>query len=285
MIDNDKLNISDLISIIIPCYNDAEFVEQAVNSALNQTYQHKEVIVVDDGSNAITKEILKRLDSTRVKLITQENSGQSKARNVGIDKANGDYILVLDSDDYFEPTFCDKALGIFKSSGEEIKIVSCYANLLLDDGKKLEYKPQGGTIQDFLFFNQVLGTSMFKREDWRNCGGYDESMRNGFEDWEFFIRILKNGGKALVIQELLYNYRKRSDSTTQIANGKKYELIKYIFLKHRELYINNFESTISHLLCVAERERKEKIKNTNRLEFKIGQIVLKPIRWVKLFLE
>lgn len=280
---SDQLNTSELISIVIPCYNDAGFIEQAVNSALNQTYKYKEVIVVDDGSNAITKEILKRLDSTKVKLITQENSGQGRARNVGIDKANGDYILVLDSDDYFEPTFCQKAFEIFKSSGNEIKIVSCYANLILDNGKRLKYKPKGGTIQDFLFFNQVLGTSMFKREDWRNSGGYDESMRNGFEDWEFFIRLLKDGGKAIVIQETLYNYRKRLDSTTQKANEKKYELTKYIILKHRELYINNFELTISHLLSLAQREQKEKLKNKNRLEFKIGETILKPIRWIKSF--
>src|SRR5690606_37405736 len=100
----------------------------------------------------------------------------------------------------------------------------------------------------------------------------------------FFIRLLREGGIAEVIKESWYNYRKRVNSTTQKANENKYKLLIYIFLKHKELYIDNFEVTISHLLNGVEREQKEKIKNTERLEFKIGQTILKPIRWAKSLL-
>ena len=103
-----------LISIIIPCYNDAKYIEQSVNSALNQTYSNKEVIVVDDGSNVETKQILKKLEPKLIKLITQENKGQSTARNVGINAAKGEYILTLDSDDYFEPTFLEKLFPVLR---------------------------------------------------------------------------------------------------------------------------------------------------------------------------
>jgi glycosyltransferase involved in cell wall biosynthesis len=198
---------NDLISIIIPCYNDWQYIEQAVNSALNQTYPNKEVIIVDDGSNAKTKEILKRLEPKITKLITQENQGQSKARNVGIEASKGGYILVLDSDDFFEPSFSEKAIQVFINK-KSVKLVTCQANLLFEDGSSRIFTPKGGTIADFILNNNALGTSMFKKEDWRMCGGYDEEMRNGFEDWEFFIRILKKGGIAEVIQEPLYNYRK-----------------------------------------------------------------------------
>ena len=269
-----------LVSIIIPCFNDAQYIEQAVNSALNQTYTNKEILVVDDGSNEETKAVLKKLEPKLTKLITQENKGQSAARNVGIEQAKGEYILVLDSDDFFEPTFCEKAINIF-TSDIETKIVSCSANLILYNGTITHFEPQGGTIKDFLFFNQVLGTSMFKKEDWAYSGGYDETMRYGFEDWEFFIRILINGGVAKVIKETLYNYRKRSDSTTNKANVIKYDLLRYIFLKHKDLYKDNFELTISHLLSKIEKAEKEKVKNTKRLEFRIGQTVLKPLRWIK----
>jgi glycosyltransferase involved in cell wall biosynthesis len=277
-------NKTDLISIVIPCFNDAQFIEQAVNSVLNQTYQNKEIIIVDDGSNEETKAVLKKLEHNITKLITQDNKGQSTARNVGIKQAKGEFILVLDSDDFFEPTFCEKAINIFKSD-LETKIVSCYVNLIFENGSITQFELQGGSIKDFLFFNQVLGTSMFKKEDWSFCGGYDESMRNGFEDWEFFIRLLKNGGTAKVIKEPLYNYRKRIISTTSKANKNKYELLNFIFLRHKELYINNYELTILHLLNKAEREEREKIKNTERLEFKIGRIILSPIRFVKSFLR
>ncbi|MBK5208347.1 MAG: glycosyltransferase family 2 protein, partial [Flavobacteriaceae bacterium] len=99
--------------------------------------------------------------------------------------------------------------------------------------------------------------------------------------WEFYIRLLKNGGNALVIHEPLYTYRKRSNTTTDKADDKKYELLKYIYLKHQELYEIHFEVFLNHLLYKLEREEKEKIKNTQRLEFKIGKGILFPLRYIK----
>lgn len=272
--------MQSLISIIIPCYNDWQYVEQAVNSAVNQTYVNKEVIVIDDGSNVKTKEILKKIEPKITKLITQENKGQSTARNAGIEVSKGDYILVLDSDDYFEPTFCEKAFAIFKNNSN-CKLVSCHANLVSENKKTILFTPAGGTIEDFLFSNAALGTSMFRKEDWNNCGHYDETMRSGLEDWEFFIRLLKNGGITEIIQEPLYNYRKRKCSTTTIANRKKYELWNYIYLKHQELYKENFAFFVSFMLARIEKEENEKIKNLQRIEYKVGKVILKPIRWIK----
>ena len=269
-----------LVSIIIPCYNDAQYIEQSINSALNQTYPNKEVIVVDDGSNANTKAVLEKIELKITKLITQENKGQSAARNVGINEAKGDYILVLDSDDFFETTFCEKAIAVFLNK-QEIKIVTCQANLLLENDFKEVYTPKGGSISNFIISNAALGTSMFKKEDWNFCGGYDESMRKGFEDWEFFIRLLKSGGEAAVIHEPLYNYRKGNNSTTSKANKVKYELLHYIYCKHRELYMTHFDLFIDYLVSHIEREEKEKIKIMQCIEIKIGRIILNPFRWIK----
>lgn len=275
---------NELVSIVIPVYNDAQYIEQAVDSALNQTYSNVEVIVVDDGSNQETKDVLKRIESKITKLITQENKGQSTARNVGIREAKGEYILVLDSDDFFESTFCEKAIPMFLKNNL-VKIVTCQAYRLYLDGAKDIFIPSGGSITNFIFYNDALGTSMFKKEEWQLCGGYDESMRTGFEDWDFFIRLLQNGGVANVIQEPLYNYRIRNNSTTERANKKKYELLKNIYLKHQELYKANFDSFVIHILSRIEREEIEKLKNLQRIEYKIGVIILKPFRWVKSFFK
>lgn len=269
-----------LISIIIPCYNDAQYIEQAVDSALNQTYPYKEVIVVDDGSNLETKAVLKKLETKITKLITQENKGQSTARNVGIKEAKGNYILVLDSDDFFEPTFCEKAIPVFLEN-KAVKLVTCEANLLHTNGSIEIYKPKGGTISNFMYYNDALGTSLFKKEDWQNCGGYDESMRKGFEDWEFFIRLLKNGGNTEVIHEPLYNYRKRNDSTTSKANTIKYDLKYYIYLKHKDLYIADYENFVTKLLDISLQIEKQKEKIYTKPEFKIGRIILSPLRFIK----
>lgn len=269
-----------LISIIIPCYNDAQYIEQSVISALNQTYSNKEVIVVDDGSNEVTKAVLKKLEPKITKLITQENQGQSTARNIGIKEAKGDCILVLDSDDFFEPTFCEKASTVFLEN-KEVKLVTCYANRIFDMNKTDVFMPDGGEIDAFLIRNCAMGSSMFKKLDWDKINGYDQKMNKGFEDWEFYIRLLKEGGRAYVIPELLFNYRLRKGSTTNKANQIKYQLQHYIYDKHQELYIAHFDIFITYLLSKIQSEEKEKIINTQRLEFKIGIIILKPFRWIK----
>ena len=269
-----------LVSVVIPCYNDAEYIEQSINSALKQFYDPIEIIVVDDGSNAATKAVLKKLEPKITKLITQENQGQSTARNVGIKVANGEYILVLDSDDFFEPTFAEKALQRFKED-KEIKIIISYVKRLLLNDKSDFFKPNGGRIEHFLKYNGATGSAMFKKKDWQKVGGYDEAMRQGFEDWEFYIRLLKDGGYAFVIPEPLFNYRIKENSTTTRANKNKTTLLQYIYFKHKELYQENFELLVNHLLCLLEREEFEKNKNTKRLEFRIGNLILKPLRCLK----
>jgi len=273
-----------LISIIIPCYDDAKYIEQSVYSALNQTYPNKEIIVVDDGSNIETKVILRKLEPNITKLITQENQGQSTARNVGIEAAQGDYILVLDSDDYFEPQFCERAKVIL-TKYKEAKLVTCQARLLYDNGLVDIHTPKGGMLADFLINNCALNASLFKKADWEQCGRYDQNMRQGFEDWEFFIRLLKNGGKAIVIPEPLYNYRKRKESMTTTANRNKYILLKYIYLKHKVLYRENFEKIITHLLEIAENNEKNELKRLRSIDFIIGNFLLAPFRFGKKILK
>ncbi|WP_369765621.1 glycosyltransferase family A protein [Flavobacterium sp. WC2429] len=269
---------SGLISIVITCYNDAEYIEQAVFSALNQTYLNKEVIVVDDGSDVSTKIVLKSLENNITKLITQENKGQSCARNVGISEAKGEYILVLDSDDFFEPSFCEKALSVFLEKND-VKIVTCQANLLYEDGLVISYTPDGGDISNFIYANGALGSTMFIKSDWKNINGYDEYMRKGFEDWEFYIRVLKNGGCTYVLPEILFTYRKRSDSTTSIANKVKYDLLFYIYTKHKELFINDYENFVSHLLGKIKVEERDKIKYLKKTENKFLNLLrmIKPL--------
>ena len=90
--------------------------------------------------------------------------------------------------------------------------------------------------------------------------------------------MLKNGS---CIPELLFNYRLKETSTSTKANKIKHELLHYIYIKHKELYMAHFDLFISHLLSKTQREEKEKIKNTERIDFKIGKAILKPLRWIK----
>ncbi|MFG6687633.1 glycosyltransferase family 2 protein [Mariniflexile sp. HNIBRBA6329] len=279
-----KVHNKPLISVVIACYNDADFIEQSVASALQQTYPHIEVIIIDDGSNQTTKNVLKAIEPKITKLITQNNQGQSTARNVGIKQAKGDYILVLDSDDYFEPTFCEKAMLHFEQDGA-VKIVTSNVTRLLPNGEKELFKPCGGTIKNFLKFNCATGSALFKKLDWEAVGGYDEAMRQGFEDWEFYIRLVKGGGKAYIIQEALFNYRVKEHSTSTRANKIKYSLLQYIYFKHKDLYVSNFELFVNFLLYKIEAEEISKNNKVKKVEFKLGNAILRPFRYVKSLLQ
>lgn len=273
--------MNSLISIIIPCYNDADFIEQALKSALNQTYSNKEIIVVDDGSDEKTKAVLKSIESKIDRLIVQENQGQSNARNSGINAARGEVIIVLDSDDYFEPTFTERAFEVI-SNKVDVKIVTCWGRRITENGDLIDiFKPIGGTVTNFICENSAIGNSMFRKSDWERVGGYDESMKQGFEDWEFYIRLLSDGGVAYVIPEVLFNYRSRKNSTTARANQIKYDLRTYILSKHQNLYQQHHLIHAQYLLKLLEREEAEKLKNLKRIEFRIGYSLLRPFRWLK----
>ncbi|MGO4913021.1 glycosyltransferase family 2 protein [Leeuwenhoekiella sp. W20_SRS_FM14] len=267
------------VSIVIPCYNDVRYIETAVNSAFAQTYDCKEIIVVDDGSDQETKNILKNLKVKITHLITQENRGQAAARNLGISQARGEFILVLDSDDYFEPDFCKKAVSVLQNP--KVSLVTCFARCFNEKTEWI-YKPQGGSIENFLFSNASLGNAaLFRKTDWQEVGGYDERMCQGWEDWEFYIRLLNAGGECFVIPEVLFNYRKRDNSTTKTANAHKYELYRYIFLKHKELYFENYSSTIDFFLDKVAFEEREKLKNLQRIDYRLGKKILYPLRAIK----
>lgn len=268
------------VSIIIPCFNDPFYVEQAIKSANIQTYPSKEIIVVDDGSNQETKTIInKNIDFIDI-LISQENKGTSAARNVGISEASGEIILVLDSDDYFEKEFCERAMPILEKI-KDIKLITCYTRRFIGDKTIDIFKPKGGDVSEFIFGNQSLGSSLFRKIDWIKCGRYDEEMLTGFEDWEFYIRLLEHGGVAHVIPEVFFNYRLNKNSRTTEANKLKYKLLNYIYIKHKDLFVKHYDKFILHLLERIEREEREKLKNLKRIEYKLGHRILQPFRFFR----
>jgi glycosyltransferase involved in cell wall biosynthesis len=273
-----------LVSIIIPCYNDAQYIEQSVQSALNQTYPNKEVIVVDDGSNAETKAVLKKLEPKITKLITQENQGVCVARNIGIEEAKGALILVLDSDDYFQPEFlveaCKKII-----ENEEIALITCWSNAVNTNGDFLFLiQPTGSSKNEVLYFNNSMGSCLFKKEVWRQVGGYDVLMKKGYEDWEFNIAIAKKGYKVHVLQSVLLNYRIKEVSRNTKAVEYQKEIRKYVFDKHRDLAIENYEKTVDFFLNEIEKSKIETVKYKTSNSFKFGHFFYRNVnRIFKLF--
>lgn len=269
-----NLDHTPLISIVIPCYNDALYIEESVNSAINQTYPNTEIIIVDDGSNLETKKVLNTLKEKVDVIITQNNQGVCVARNNGIKKAKGDYILVLDSDDFFEAKFLEGAYNVIKNN-ENVGLVTCFTNVINVKGEHLYIsKPTGSGIDEVLYNNNAMGCCFFTREVWLKVGGYDIKMKNGYEDWEFNISVAKLGYKIEVIEEVLFNYRKKRISRSSKAIKHKKEIRKYVFKKHKDIAIRNYEKTIDFFLNEIEINKNEVLRYKKSKSFKIGHFIV-----------
>ncbi|MDX6190097.1 glycosyltransferase [Flavobacterium sp. Fl-318] len=271
-----------LVSIVIPCYNDKDYIEESVNSALSQTYQNTEIIIVDDGSNEATKKILSSFNHKKVKIITQENKGLSAARNVGIINSNGDYIVTLDADDIFENSFLEKAVPILNLK-PDIGVVGCFSNYFIKRDKIIGKNcPTGGNIDSFLFRNNTMASSLFRKKCWYDAGGFDEKMKKGYEDWEFWISVTKQNWEVFVIEEFLFNYRKKENSMLQITNLLyEEENYYYVLNKHKELYTRDFDKTIDFLQRRTLRYKSNELKRLSSVDYRLGNMVLRPLRFFK----
>lgn len=270
------------ITVIIPCYNDGNYVEQALQSILDQTLLPKEIIIIDDGSDQLTLDVLKTMAHPNLQIIYQENRGVCHARNRGIALAKTEFILTLDADDYFKPTFIEKALIAIQSK-PDIVAVCCYYKKFKN--KKLYgdvIKPLGGTAVSFLVKNNGIACALFKKEIWKSVNGYDTNFDKGYEDWEFWISALKNNNVMYVIPEVLFFYRTKDVSRDQIALSKHdLSLKKQIFNKHQDLYLEHFEKVYLELIWRQKASLQTVLNIKNGKTYKVGIAILSPFRFLK----
>lgn len=234
--------ISSLVSIIVPCYNQAQYLDEALQSVLNQTYTNWECIIVNDGSPDNTEEVAKKwvAKDKRFKYFYQENGGLSSARNFGITHAIGEYILPLDADDKIAVNYVELAINAFQQD-TTLKVVYCKAEKFGDEVGSLSLKPF--SIKTLATENMIFCSAMFKREDWQIVGGYDINMIYGLEDWEFWIAILKNGGEVKSLNEVGFYYRIKANSMLkQLNNEKNMFLMEYLSIKHADFFVKQFGS-------------------------------------------
>lgn len=226
-----------MVSIIIPCYNQAQYLEECLNSVINQTYQDWECIIVNDGSTDNTEEIANNWvnKSNKIKLINKKNEGLCATRNKGIEQSKGTFILALDADDYISNNYVEECIKLFQNDNN-LKIAYSKAFFF---GKRNEewILPKKIDINSILTKNNVYCSAIFKKSDWENVGKYDTNMKYGYEDWELWINILKNGGYGLQTPNAIFYYRiKDLSMTTQINHHYSNLMRNYIYNKHFDLY-------------------------------------------------
>lgn len=273
------------VSIIVPCYNQAHYLDESLQSLLDQTYTNWECILVNDGSPDATEEIAKQWEArdSRFVYLYKENGGVSSARNLGIATAKADFILTLDADDKYEASFLEKALAVLLANNE-IGIVSSWGRYFTDEKRLHVFKSTATSVTDFLFHNGVNnGSSLFRKECWQQVSGYDENPENGYEDWEFFLRVCALGWNVHIIEEVLFFYRQNNSSRSAGMNKKHNETQKYIYLKNKAIYCDHYEALIDQFLKASDLERAEINKFRNTIDYRLGAALLQPMRRVKWF--
>jgi glycosyltransferase involved in cell wall biosynthesis len=227
-----------LISVIVPCYNQGIYLKETIQSALASTYRPLEIIIIDDGSTDDSPELARVLEAQHpeVRVLNQANAGVTKARNMGIAKAQGEYILPLDGDDLISATYIEKGIAVL-SMRPEVKVVYCQAEKFSDSGRK-PWKLKPFSLQQLAKDNMIFVSALFRKADALEVGGFSEDMQLGREDWEFWIKLLKNGGEVVQLPEVGFFYRLTPNSKRKKTGGTNFKRarIAYLNAKHADFF-------------------------------------------------
>ena len=223
-----------LVSIIIPCYNPTHFLQETVNSVLAQTHQPTEVIIVNDGTDKPDAcELLKSVAPRVTRCIDQANLGLPAARNTGFGAANGRYVLPLDADDRLAPSFVAECVAALQAHPEAAFVYTDYR--VFGDTSYVE-RLSDYNLYGLLDRNALIYASLVRRADWELVGGYDESLRLGYEDWDFWLRLGGRDRFGCHLPRVLFHYRKSGRSLFTLAREHDVELREGIRANHPSLY-------------------------------------------------
>lgn len=213
-----------LVSVIMAAYNAADFIGEAIESVLNQTYENLELIIVNDGSVDDTDLIVQKyLNDSKLKYFSQKNAGQTIAKNNGIKAAAGEVIGFCDADDYWHSEKLHKQMAILLSDAK-IGVVYSDIQAIDQDGKKIKTDEQligksGHILDDLLFDNFIpFGSAIFRVKCIQEHGGFNESYRMGI-DWDLWLRF-STTWKFGFCPEKLYFYREWEGQMSRNYNGR-----------------------------------------------------------------
>lgn len=266
------------VSVIIPCFNDGRFLNDALSSVKCHTHFGKEIeiIVVNDGSSDhFTLDLLKELESRNeggIKIIHQSNKGPGAARNTGISIAEGSIILPLDCDNKLTIEYLDLAIELSDTNSE----LNNSADIIYGKQQRFGESKSGKQpsikkdINSTLIHSNYLDTcAVFKKKVWKELGGYDEKLVVvGYEDWEFWLRAYSASYRFKYIDQPLYHYRLRDDSLiTRAKERENYERVKkYVYAKHIGLVMFELER-------LRKFEYNYKLRKNNPLKYYAKKIL------------
>lgn len=282
---------NNLVSIIVPCYNQGQYLSETLESVLNQSYQHWECIIVNDGSTDNTEEIalewLKK--NKRFKYFYKHNGGLSSTRNFGIKYSSGEFILPLDSDDLICDRYLQLAIQHFKNY-PQTKLVYSKAELFGESTGQWNLSEYN--YDSLLFENMLFCSAIFKKNDYDRTTGYDENLIHGLEDWDFWISFLNESDVVYCIPEVCFYYRFKNKSMIRNLNDRiMNDLTKQIVKNHKEKYdkffldIINLHTQVKTQLAIIDSLNLEIKRIRTSKEYRLSKFILNPYPTLKALLK
>lgn len=229
-----------LVSVVIPVYNRADIIKDTIGNVLEQTYKNIELIIVDDGSTDATFEILDKLKGERVRFFRQDHLGANAARNLGIEKAKGEYVALLDSADRWDKTKIEKQLNCMQDA-PHIDIVFCAEQMKTPDGSFLVPSAEQkkliaqGRLEEVLARGNCMDTPtiFFRYDSFKKAGPFDADLPRS-QDYEWALRAVRKC-EIFFLDECLVKSNVRKDSISSDTEKLLYA-VPMIFHKHYDLF-------------------------------------------------
>lgn len=225
------------VSVIMPCFNNGDHIDEAVRSVLEQSFDAYELIIVDDFSNdGVSVEKIKNMTHPKIrKIFNKQNLGVCVSRNEAIKVARGKYILPMDADDKIHRDYLRLAFRLMDADIADV--VYCQAELF--GAKSGKWKLVDYDANLMLYHNMVFNCAMYRKADWALVGGYSEMLKSGYEDWDFWISLAEKCKRFYRINKTFFYYRVKELSRNIDASQRHDSLMEIIYGRHNNYYIKH----------------------------------------------
>lgn len=228
------------VSVIVPIHNSEKHLDKCINSLINQTEKNIEIILINDGSTDSTEEIIKKYDDKRIKYFSQENKGIGKTRNKGINMAKGEYIMFIDSDDFFAENCVEVMCEQAKKNKSDLVISNFYKVI---DNKNVEIKMpyfEPSSLSDNPEIMNMINLgpcNKLYRRDLLKSIRFEERYK--YEDVPFVLNVLNSAKRITKIDDCLSYYVIHSNSETTIRDERIFDIITVCKKSYNMLKKNN----------------------------------------------
>jgi glycosyltransferase involved in cell wall biosynthesis len=253
--------VNSLVSVIIPAHNSEKYIQETINSVLQQTWRPIEIIVIDDGSTDNTLSLLNQFHEPFIEVYSQKNKGACSARNLGLKYAQGEFIQFLDADDLLAPDKIELQMNqLLSFSNYSNKIIHCqWGRFYKSIYEKIRWEPHDSIRRELSPADWLIADKMSNTHCWlvhRNLidqsGAWDESLERN-QDGEFFSRLVSNAESVLFCSEAKVYYRSGLASSIAGNHSKSASLSALKVIDLISGYVLSLENSKRARLCVANK--------------------------------